>query len=206
MSNIRIALRASLALAVALCADAAFAQRTMYRCTSEGRAYLSDRPCEGGSPSASASPSKPSLASIGPTNASPRTASRDRPVGKATEVLDYLSPECAELREGLRNGPARGITSRTYSELVGAYQKRCADEEREANKRLAEDNQRKREMRAHEDGSEKFEKDRAKLTREQCDEMYRIAHAKRPKLATMTPGERADFDRFDATRRARCGA
>jgi len=36
--------------------------------------------------------------------------------------------------------------------------------------------------------------------------MYRIAHGKRQKVATMTPGERADFDRFEGNRQARCRA
>ena len=34
--------------------------------------------------------------------------------------------------------------------------------------------------------------------------MYRIVHGKRQKVATMSPGERSDFDRFEATWQARC--
>ncbi len=37
-----------LCLAVVLAApNPSFAQRTMYRCSTDGRAYLSDRPCDG---------------------------------------------------------------------------------------------------------------------------------------------------------------
>jgi len=180
-----------------LASESALAQRTMYRCTSEGRTYLSDRPCEG-RPSTS-------LASIGPSPQRGRSGpAPDQPVGKASEVLDYLSPECAELREGLRNGPARGLGSRAFAELSASYRQRCGDEEQKAQKRLGEDRTRKRELREREAAAEQVERDRVKLTREQCDEMYRIAHGKLQKLATMTPGERADFDRFEANRQARC--
>jgi hypothetical protein len=198
MGKTAVAFRVSAALLAALAADIAYAQRTMYSCPSGGRTVMSDRPCEGGSAA--------SYGWIGPTNAARPAGSQDRTVAKASDVLNYLSPECAELREGLRNGPARGITSRTYSDLLASYQRRCGEEEQQANRRLAEDNRLKREIQAREAASEKFERDRVKLTREQCDEMYRIAHGKRPKLATMSPGERADFDRFEATRQARCGA
>jgi hypothetical protein len=184
----------------ALClvaSEGAFAQRSVFRCTTDGRAFLSDRPCEG-RPSTS-------LASIGPAPARGRSStSTDRPVAKASEVLDYLSPACAELREGLRNGPARGLGSRAFSELANSYRQRCGDEEQKAQRRLGEEHRKKHELREREAAAEQVERDRVQLTREQCDEMYRIVHGKRQKLATMTPGERADFDRFEANRQARC--
>jgi len=193
----------SLARLLALCAflpacAPSDAQRPMYRCSAEGRAYLSDRPCEGGAGSSPA---------IGPSGDG-RSAMESRygPAPDVSAVLNHLSPECASLREGVRTGPARGLGSRAMAELVASYWKRCAEEEQVARRRLAEEQQKRREVRDREVATEKVERDRAKLTREQCDEMYRIAYGKRAKLATMTPGERADFDRFEATRQARCGA
>jgi hypothetical protein len=42
------------------------------------------------------------------------------------------------------------------------------------------------------------------LSRQQCDEMYRIVHGRRQKVAAMAPGERSDFERFEANWQARC--
>ena len=179
-------------------AEDATAQRTMYRCSTEGRAYLSDRPCEG----------RPAtgLGAIGPTRAarSAYSSSNDRSATKAADFLGYLSPLCAELNEGLRNGPARGLGARARDELRYSYRERCGEEERVARSRLAEDEGRKADARRREQAAETFERDRHKLTREQCDEMYRIIHGRRQKVATMSPGERSDFDRFEATWQARC--
>ena len=174
------------------------AQRPMYRCSFEGRAYLSDRPCEG----------RPAtgLGSIGPTRdeRSAFRSSSDRSTNKAADYLGYLGPECAELNEGLRNGPARGLGSRAQDELRNSYQEHCGEEERAARNRLADDESRKADARRREQAAESSERDRKKLTREQCDEMYRIIHGRRQKVATMSPGERSDFDRFEATWQARC--
>ena len=175
----------------------ASAQRATYACSSEGRVYYSDRPCAGRPAT--------SLAAIGPTRSNPSsTDSRDRQVRKAVSYLDYLSPLCAELNEGLRNGPGRGLGSRALAELASSYRDRCGDEDREARLRLAEEQKKRSDARADDLRAENVERARVKLTREQCDEMYRIAHGKLKKLATMSPGERSDFDRFEATRQARC--
>lgn len=188
-----------LCLAVVLAAPAdASAQRTVYRCSTDGRAYLSDRPCEGRPATA--------LGSIGPTR-DERHAYRmsgERSAGRAADYLGYLGSQCAELNEGLRNGPARGLGARALGELRESYQQRCGNEEREARKRLAEDERSKADVRMREQAAAASERDQRKLTHEQCDEMYRIIHGRRQKLASMSPGERSDHDRFEATWQARC--
>ena len=151
-----------LAAGLLMASESSPAQRTMHRCTSEGRVYLSDRACEG----------RPAtnLASIGPAPGSrSEPPSRDRPGAKASEVLDYLSPECAELREGLRNGPGRGLGSRAYGELSASYHQRCGEEEQNAQRRLSDERSKKRELREREVAAENVERDRARLTREQCE-------------------------------------
>jgi hypothetical protein len=190
------------ACAAALCLtvwSSASAQRTTYNCSADGRTYLSDRPCAGRPATA--------LASIGPA-ANTRSGSdgRERQVGRAESHLDYLSPLCAELNEGLRNGPARGLGSRAVSELASSYRERCGDEDQQARRRVAEEQKKRREARDDDVRAENVERARAKLSREQCDEMYRIAHGKLKKLSSMTPGERSDFDRFEANRQARCSS
>lgn len=185
-----------LMLTLALFAAEAAAQRTLYRCTVDGQTSLSDRPCTG----------RPAtgLAAIGPARDARATESSSGTVSKAVNYLDYLSPLCAELAEGLRNGPARGLGPRALYELRSSYQERCSDDDQTARKRFADEQTKKREARNDEVTAEKRERDRLIQSREQCDEMYRIAHGRRKKLDTMSAGERADFERFEANRKARC--
>jgi hypothetical protein len=170
----------------------ALAQRAVYRCNGGSGAYISDRPCGG------------ALAAIGPVPAPRAAPVRDRPVSKASDYLSYLSPTCAELNEGMRNGPARGLSGRALSELHTSYRERCSQDEQEARKKLAEDQKRQQAERDGQLAAASKERERDKLSREQCDEMYRIAHGKRQKVAAMSPGERADFERFEANWKARC--
>lgn len=173
------------------------AQRTMYRCTTDGRASLSDRPCEG----------RPAtgLASIGPVREarSGQSPSWGSPQ-KASDFLDHLSPLCAELNEGLRNGPGRGLGHTAMSELRTSYRERCSDDEQAARKRLAEEQSKHRDARESALAADRREIAHVKLSREQCDEMYRIAAARRKKLDTMSGGEREDFERFQANWKSRC--
>jgi hypothetical protein len=59
-------------------------------------------------------------------------------------------------------------------------------------------------VRKREQAAETSERDQRKLTHERCDEMYRIIHGRRQKVASMSPGERSDHDWFEATWQARC--
>ena len=175
----------------------AAAQRTLYRCVVDGRAALSDRPCAGGVGTG--------LGAIGPARET-RSLHTSAPmsVSKASDYLGYLSPVCSELNEGIRNGPARGLGSRALHELQNAYRERCSDDEQNARRRMAEDQTKKREAQKNELLAEKRERERVTLSRDQCDEMYRIAHGRRKKLEAMAAGERADFERFEANWKARC--
>jgi hypothetical protein len=179
-----------------LAAGEASAQRTLYRCSVDGQTSLSDRPCAG----------RPAtgLAAIGPTREARSSGLSTPGVAKASDYLEYLSPICAELNEGMRNGPARGLGTRALQELYTSYRERCSDDDQAARKRFAEEQSKKRDARNNELAAEKRERDRVTLTREQCDEMYRIAHGRRKKVDTMSAGERADFERFEANWKARC--
>jgi hypothetical protein len=179
-----------------LAASAVHAQRTTYRCTVDGRQTLSDRPCE--------TRASTSLTVVGPLRDRPQTMSSEPTTRRAAEYLDYLSPHCSELNEGLRNGPARGLGSRALDELRRSYNELCRDDDQQARRRFAEEQASRREIRAQDQAAERRERDQKRLSIEQCDEMYRILHGKRPKLPTMSPGERADFHRFEANWQARC--
>ena len=181
-------------------ASATVSAQTMYRCSSEGRTYLSDRPCGG------ATSTGTGLGVIGPVREARQTGSSSMtsPANKAPEHLQYQSPLCSELSEGIRNGPGRGLGRAAQSELRESYRERCSEDEYRARRRLGEERGRKRQARDNEELAARAEQAREKLSREQCDEMYRIIHGKRQRVAAMTPGERGDFERFEANWKARC--
>ena len=127
-----------------------------------------------------------------------------RPAERPPDLLQFQNARCAELSEAVRTGAARGLSRATQRELVEAYGQQCADEAARARALLSEERARQRDAREREERSARLELDRDKLNREQCAEMKRILQTKRQRLETMTPGERGDFDRFEATWRGRC--
>ena len=99
---------------------------------------------------------------------------------------------------------ARGLGITAQRELQEVYRQQCSDEESRARRLLQDERNRQRDAREREERAGRLELDREKLNREQCAEMKRILQSKRQRLDTMTPGERGDFERFEATWRTRC--
>jgi hypothetical protein len=192
-ASVRLIVSVSLA-----CACFAASAQSATLCSSDGRSYPSDQPC-------AVRPST-SLRSVGPEREARRSSSsyESASVYKAGEHLQYQSPRCSEMSEGIRNGPARGLGRAAQQELQESYRRLCSDDESNARKRLSEEKGRQRESREREDKTAKAEQDRQKLGREQCDEMYRIVSGKRKRVESMTSGERGDFERFEATWKERC--
>lgn len=181
---------------LAASAAASAQSRTMYRCTTDGRAYLSDRPCAGATAT---------LGSVGPVREARSTVSGNAlSTSRAADFLDYMSPQCADLNEGIRNGPARGLGGAALGELHNNYQRLCRDDEQRARTRLRDNQTQVSEARLRDERAQRAEQDMQKVSRDQCDEMYRIVARKRKTVPTMTSGERIDFDRFEAHWRARC--
>ncbi|HZV94052.1 MAG TPA: hypothetical protein VFF72_12610 [Caldimonas sp.] len=89
-------------------------------------------------------------------------------------------------------------------ELQTNYRGQCGEDEANARRRLDEVRRQKRDARVSEANAVDAQRERDIISREQCDEMYRIVHRRRQTLAAMTPGERADFDRFESNWKARC--
>ena len=182
---------------LALAAASSWSQMT-YLCSVDGRTYHSVQPCP--SPPAPVPPVGPAARETRPSGATP-TRAPDKPA----EPTQQQSPACAELSEAIRTGAARGLGPSGQQELREAYRRLCSEDARRALERLQNELGRQRAVREQEAKTAWLEQDRDKLTREQCAEMLRIAQGKRQRMDAMTAGERADFERFDATRRARCG-
>lgn len=205
MQNTRLPFLCLVGLGLALGAGDAAAQRAVYPCVVDGRAVVSDRPCSGGAATGLGAYGETREARTArSTGPGPSTDWRDPP--KAADHLHYQSPPCAELAEGIRNGPSRGLGSRAMGELRVSYREKCADDEQRARARLTEEQGKARDARSAQERAERAEADRRKLSSEQCDEMYRIVAGKRKRAAQMTAGERDDFERFESNWRARCPA
>ena len=190
------AMRWAVAAVVLASAPAAFAQ-TMYRCSNGASSYLSDRPC-----SASV---RGTLGAYGPANERPAYGQNYTPaLDRAPEFLPYLSPECAQLNDAIRTGPARGLKSGAMSELHLDYRQRCVEDEQLARQRLSQVKNEQRDGRRQAQAQVCGEKARATLTSEQCYETLRILAARRKRADVMSPGERSDLDLFEANYKARC--
>ena len=199
MFNRRLA-AAGLAAVLAAAASPAFAQ-ALYRCSSGTGTYVSDRPCTGAGES-----NRTQLRAMGAVQQPNRYASPSYSpqMAKAGEHLQYMSVECANLAEGLRTGPARGLRGTALSELSENYRKQCGEDEQQARQRMWQQQADERTQRKQQDQARSDDRKRAVIASEQCNEMLGALHARRKRAATLTAGERADLDLFEANYKARC--
>jgi hypothetical protein len=174
--------------------------QAMYRCSNGSSTYISDRPCAG------APAGKLGALAPAPSRGDYAAPSYSPPVGKAPDHLAYLSPPCASLNDAIRTGPARGLKSQAMSDLRNEYRNKCEDDEHSARQKVYEDKRERRDQAKAAQQAEQRDRQRAAANREQCQELLRILHGKRKQLDTMTPGEKADFQRFEASYQERCKA
>jgi hypothetical protein len=158
--------------------------------------YLSDRPC------GTAGSSTPPVY-YGPTE-QPRTYTPPPPsIGEAPEYITYMSPRCSALHDALRTASARGLDSRTQSEMRRNYQRECAEDESDARSRWARERGEQKQMARSEAESARRAQERTKLQQEQCEESKRILVTKR-RRTDLTEGEKAELQRFEANYKSRC--
>jgi hypothetical protein len=195
MPAFALALRLLLAAVLASAAPAASAQAS-WLCSANGRTWSSAQPCPEGAFG--------QQRIVGQPRGESRLPGERGPAERPAAHLQFQSPRCAELAEALRTGSQRGLGRATLQELHEAYRQQCGEEEARAKTLLLEERNRQRDVREREERAARLELDRDKLNREQCAEMKRILQSKRQRLEAMTPGERGDFERFEATWRSRC--
>jgi len=191
---------AGIAAVLATTASTAFAQ-ALYRCNGSTATYVSDRPCTGAN-----DPNRTQLRAMGAVQQPSRYASPgySPSMAKAGEHPQYMSAECANLAEGLRTGPARGLRGTALSELSENYRKQCGEDEQQARQRMGQQQADERMQRKQQDQARNDDRKRAVIANEQCNEMLGALHARRQRAATMTAGEKADLDLFEANYKARC--
>jgi hypothetical protein len=114
-----------------------------------------------------------------------------------------MSPRCSSLHDALRTASARGLDSRTQSEMRRNYQRECADDESEARAKWSRERGEKKQLARTEEESARRAQERTKVQQEQCGEFKRILVTKRQRT-DLTEGEKADLQRFEANYKARC--
>ena len=109
-----------------------------------------------------------------------------------------------QLNDAIRTAPGRGVGRATQSDLREEYQNKCQDDDEAARKRALDDKRQQRDEREAEISSRQAEQALSARAREQCSELLRILSEKRKRLDAMTPGERADHQRFETSYTERC--
>lgn len=181
-----------------------YAEVRSYLCRAGDTWYQSTRPCPAELPLSVSSTrlrkygEEPRFA--GPTQ---RRSTLPQPAD-APEHLEYLSSRCAEISEGIRTGPARGVPHSTIADLRREYEKKCREEDREARQQVAADKNAERERWLGERKAKRTQAQEAARYAQRCDEQLRILHSRRKRADSMTDGERADLVRFEATYRETC--
>ena len=179
------------------------AAQTTYACkTKSGVAYRSTAPC----PRAS---QPQGMVSYGPTERPQREVSRPPPkIERAGDEIGYMSAKCASMQDGIRTGPARGLTQETLREARNTFNRECGDERMRASRQLRDDKRQKEKLAKRDEElaqKRKFESAAAEERfRSQCAEM-RISIRSRKQRANPTEGELRDLALFESRYEDRCG-
>lgn len=178
------------------------AQTTTYACkTQSGMAYRSSRPCPRLKP--------PGMVYYGPTDKPRRDTPRPPPkMDRAGEEIGYMSAKCATMQDGIRTGPARGLSYDTLREAQRTFDRECSNERQQASRQAWDDKrERQREAEREQEMAQqrKFESAAAEERyRNQCAEM-RISIRNRKQRANPTEGELRDLALFESRFEERCG-
>jgi len=176
--------------------------QTTYSCRTEsGIAYRSSRPCPRSS-------QPQGMVSYGPTERPQRDNPRPPPkIERAGEEIGYMSPKCASMQDGIRTGPARGLSQETLREARNTFNRECGDERMRASRQARDDKREKQKEaeRAQEMAQQRrFESAAAEERfRNQCAEM-RISIRNRKQRANLTEGELRDLALFESRYEDRC--
>lgn len=168
-----------------------------YTCTINGRTVESSSPC----------PSTTAPTYYGPQPPVERRSTYTPPpprIEAAPPQMKYLSGRCSSLNDALRTAPARGLKYETIETMRREYDNECRDEEMEARERLHNDKYAKVKQRREEEVENKKVQERTALQVQQCGESKRILASKRART-DLTPGEKADLQRFEENFKSRCG-
>lgn len=169
----------------ALAAGAAHAN--VYRCSgADGKVVFSDKPCPAGqsgatvriAPSPSAAPSPAPRPPSADAGAAARQAAADR-------IAAALSPECRVLTERVRNFTFEGAGAMSEAEareLIERTERQCGDALRRA---------------VEAEHARNVAARQAEARRAECAAQRRVLDERRPRLASLSPADRAAFEQLE---------
>ncbi len=123
---------------------------------------------------------------------------------EASNLLPYLSPGCAQLKEAIRTGPARGVGSDVLNQLQKEYVAKCDEEDQQAYRRYRDALSDRRSERHQAQEAVRQERVLSAQEEARCNELLRILAGKRKRVAEMTEGEKGDLQRSEEAYQARC--
>ncbi|MEY2892063.1 MAG: hypothetical protein RJA98_1971 [Pseudomonadota bacterium] len=172
----------------------AWAQKP-YLCNSAAgqQAYWSDRACPSSSGLHQVPPPNPPL----PRSTDTAFTRNQAYAPDAPPWYPHLSGACKSLNDALRTAYQRGLQADTRAGLQREWAQRCVEDEMNARRMLVGEvigSVRTQQAARQEVAAQR---DRDETHRQQCDEMLRIITAKRQR-PDLTPGQRDDFERFQA--------
>lgn len=170
-----------------------------YQCKrNNGSTYQTNRPCP-----------ESGMVYYGPVennmpSRSDGTYSRIQPAGPE---LQYLSPECSRLSEGIRTAPARGVKYDVVQASQKEFSEKCSEELSEARQKFYNSKSEKKKAELDDKKSTQYQvalskEDEARKFR-QCAEMRGALNNRKAK-ANPTDGEKNDVLVFEQRYRERC--
>lgn len=164
--------------------------QSRYTCsTSNGSSYLSNKPCG-------------QIVYYGPIAERQQSTYTPR-APDPPEYLQFLSPKCSTLSEGIRTSGTRGVSQQVVSSLQKEYQRECADEDRDARKQLAAQLGEVAEAKRAAKQTVALNQEQMKIKQQQCEESKRIIYLKK-KRTDLSDGEQQDLQRFIQNYKQRC--
>lgn len=194
------ALAAAVATGVTIAAMAVLPQtasaQTMYRCKApNGSAVLSDRPC----------PGEPLPTTTPIYRSQPLSSSRRYDDDyRLPDHYAHMSAGCQQIHDAIRTGPSRGLKAETLHGLRKEWVQKCSEDEAIAYRRLREERRQAYSQRLQDEKAEQTQLEAEERRRAQCGEMRLSLSQRRARMDAMTPGERADLERFEKNYTTRC--
>lgn len=183
-------------IGAAVLAPSSAAAQTMYRCKApNGSAVLSDRPCPG-----DPLPTTTPIYRSQPLSSSRRYDDNYR----LPDHYAHMSAGCQQIHDAIRTGPSRGLKTETLLGLRKEWVQKCSEDEAIAYRRLREERREAYSQRLQDEKVERTQIEAEERRRAQCGEMRLSLSQRRARLDTMTPGERADLERFEKNYTTRC--
>ena len=175
-----------------------WAHAQVYRCSSGGSTYLSDRPCP-------VLP-KTQLGGYGPLTSGtyvPYSAPLpDAP--RAQDYVKYLGAACASISEAIRTGPTRGVRGDVIRGLQEEYSQKCSVEDQDARRHAQQDKAQDLQGKLAERDNGVRERQQVKARLDYCNGMKDVIGLKRKRESSLNPTEVEALRNLEKAYNIRC--